>query len=281
LPYHLINILLQVDSARLFFLLSICFFIEEANSRQPKAFSWRHGLTLVFATLPYFVVLAWFITSLLSALGLVDLYTHRYSAGYSLVYDHFQYLAGMAPLALAAASIVRLTGASGSRSRWLRPLTAALLLLLLGAASWQRIWAFQSNQTLWTDAVAGNPQCWSCHYSLGVALLADGKADAAFPEFQKPVELNPGFAEAHNNLGLSPKASHLQQVLAIDPRLAEPHDDLGIVYAQSRQFAAATTEFQAALRLNPDDQNAHDNLSRVETADAQLAAAQHPSRRSN
>ena len=67
-------------------------------SLQPSGLSSR--------TRPYFFVLAWFITALFPALGLVDSYTHRYSAGYSLVYDHFQYLAGMAPLALAGAGIV-------------------------------------------------------------------------------------------------------------------------------------------------------------------------------
>ena len=362
----------HIDAAQWFSWLPVVVIIALLAALWPGRRAW---------TLPYFLVLAWFITALLPALGLVDPYTHRYSAGYSLFYDHFQYLASMAPLALLAAGTALL-------SLRYRYLAAAFLLLLLGATSWQRVWAFQSNESLWTDAVAGNPQCWSCHYSLGAAELAGGKAEEALPEFQKTVELNPRFAEARNNLGISlsqkgqvdaaidqfRKAAelkpefaeahynlgsalasegrpdeaaaefrtaftlnpdyaeahnnlglalaqkgmvdaalaqfqraleirpgfaeaqfnlghtllrngrpqegiaHLQESLRINPEMAEPHDDLGIAFAQKRQFDQARAEFQAALRLNPADQSARDNLIRVETAEAQLAASQHPSR---
>ena len=53
---------------------------------------------------PWFFVFAYFLAALLPVLGLVDNSIFRYS----LVFDHFQYLASMGPLALAGAGMVRL-----------------------------------------------------------------------------------------------------------------------------------------------------------------------------
>ncbi len=53
---------------------------------------------------PWFFVFAYFLVALLPVLGLVDNSIFRYS----LVVDHFQYLASMGPLALAGAGLVRL-----------------------------------------------------------------------------------------------------------------------------------------------------------------------------
>jgi len=52
---------------------------------------------------PYFFALAYFLMALLPVLGLVDHYILRYS----FVFDHFQYLASMGPLALAGAGLAR------------------------------------------------------------------------------------------------------------------------------------------------------------------------------
>src|SRR5438876_1094935 len=44
---------------------------------------------------------------------------------------------------------------------------------------------------------------------------------------------------------------------------AEPHYDLGSLYLLHTQLAKAKTEFEAVLRLNPDDFQAHGNLGAV------------------
>jgi hypothetical protein len=53
---------------------------------------------------PWFFAYAYFLVALLPVLGLFDNFIFRYS----LVFDHFQYLAAMGPLALAATGMVRL-----------------------------------------------------------------------------------------------------------------------------------------------------------------------------
>ena len=53
-----------------------------------------------------FFAFAYFLAALLPVLGLIDNYIFRYS----LVFDHFQYLASIGPLALVGTGLVRLFG---------------------------------------------------------------------------------------------------------------------------------------------------------------------------
>ena len=69
-----------------------------------------------------------FLAALLPVLGLVDNYIFRYS----LVFDHFQYLAGMGPLALAGAGMVRFADFVIPKKPWLQSILCAGLLLILG-----------------------------------------------------------------------------------------------------------------------------------------------------
>src|ERR1022692_562723 len=78
---------------------------------------------------PVFFSFAYFLAALLPVLGLVDQYFWRYS----FVGDHFQYLASMGPLALAAAAITTSLGFPWKGRPVLAPLLCGLLLLVLAA----------------------------------------------------------------------------------------------------------------------------------------------------
>ena len=218
------------------------------------------------STSPYFFVLAWFITALLPALGLFDPYTSRYSAAYSWVFLHFQYLAGMAPLALAGAGIVWLTATQ--KPRWMQPLAAAAVLLILGISSWQRAWAYQNQETLWTDTVAKNPTSWTGHAILGLTFSQQGRTDEAIAHFQKALEINPGYVDARNNLGIAlnlkgrsdEAIEQYTKALTLDPNYAQAHYNLGNVLFREGRSDEAIAHFKKALDINPDYPGADNNL---------------------
>ena len=101
-----------------------------------------------------FFAFAYFLVALLPALGLADNTIFRYS----LVFDHFQYLAGMSVLALAGAGMVRLADAVIPGKIWLQSILAAVLLLTLGIVSWQRAWVYESQETLWNGRTGQKSQ---------------------------------------------------------------------------------------------------------------------------
>ncbi len=101
-------------------------------------------------------------------------------------------------------------------------------------ASWQRTWVYESEWTLWTDALAKNQNCWAGYNNLGLSFFRKGQLDEAVAQFQKALEINPNDAEAHINLG---------NALF---RKGQPDE--------------AIAQFQKALEINPSDAEAHSNL---------------------
>jgi Tfp pilus assembly protein PilF len=233
---------------------------------------------------PFFFIFAYFLVALLPVLGLADNTIFRYS----LIFDHFQYLASMAPLALVGAGAVSLANFIIPKKLWLQSTLAAGLLLILGILSWQRTWAFESEETLWTDTLAKNPNCWVGHNNLGIALFQKGQLDEAMAQYQKALAINPNYAEVHNNLGnvflqkgqRDEAMEQYQKALGIDPNYDIAHYDLGIALFQKGQVDEAMVQYQKALELNPNYVEAHNNLGnaliqkgRMDEATVQLEKA--------
>src|SRR5271157_557698 len=108
----------------------------------------------------------------------------------------------MGPLALVGTGLARLSGFIIPKKPWLQLTLCAGLLLILGLASWQRTWAYESEETLWTDTLTKNPISWLGHNNLGLAFLRNEQRDGARMHFQKALEINPNYVEARSNLGL-------------------------------------------------------------------------------
>jgi len=212
----------------------------------------------------YFLALAYFLAALLPVLGLVDNYIFRYS----LVFDHFQYLASMGPLALAGAGLVRLANFMIPGRSWLQSTLCAGLLLILGILSWQRTWAYESEETLWTDTLAKNPNCEAGYINLGLALFQKGQMDEAIVHYQEALEIDPDNSQAHNNLGIAlckkgqadEAIAHFQKALEISPNFAKAQFNLGDALLIKGQVDKAMTHFQKALEIDPNYSQAHNNL---------------------
>jgi Tfp pilus assembly protein PilF len=209
----------------------------------------------------WFFVFAYFLTALLPVLGLVDMGFSRYS----FVADHFQYLASMGPLGLAGAGLVRLADFTISKRPWLQSVLGSGLLLVFGLLSWHRTWAYESDETLWTDTVARNPNCWLAHDSLAQALLKKGELDDAIAQFQKAEDLNPHSAEVHNNFGvallkkgeLDKAIPHFLKAQELNPNYDDAYNNLGVVLSKKGEQDEANAQFQKALELNPNNDNAN------------------------
>ena len=216
---------------------------------------------------PCFFAWVYFVIALLPIIGLVDHFFLRYS----FVADHFQYLAAMGPLALVAAAITRWEAKVGPGMPWLRSILGASLVLLFGVMSWQRSWAFQSQQELWTDTLTKNPDCWVGHLNLGTDLYEKGRVDEAMDQFQKTLAIHPGYAQAHNDLGsilfekgrLDEAMDQYQKALQIDPNSAEIHTNFGNVLSQLGRTNEAMPQYQKALKINPSYGKAYSNLGNL------------------
>jgi tetratricopeptide (TPR) repeat protein len=213
---------------------------------------------------PCFFVFAFFLTALLPVLGLVGTPIYQYS----LVFDHFQYLPSMGPLSLMGAGMAWLADFVIPKKTWLQSSFCAGLLLILGLLSWQRACAYESEETLWSDTLAKNPNCWLAYNNLGNAFLQKGQMDDAMAQFQEAIKINPGYDASRVNLGnalvkkgqVDDAIAQYQQVLESNPDYAAARDSLGTALFQKGQVDDAVTQYQKALEINPNNAIVHYNL---------------------
>jgi tetratricopeptide (TPR) repeat protein len=114
------------------------------------------------------------------------------------------------------------------------------------------------------------------HYDYAMLLFEGRKLDQAIPEFEAALKHNPNHPEAHYHLGraLYVKGDyegakvHYLETARLDPK-APVHNALGAAYFRLGQTSEAIAQFREALRLNPDDAEAAENLRFVLARDAQ------------
>lgn len=180
-----------------------------------------------------------FIGTLFPALGFVNVYPFVFS----FVADHFQYLASLGPIALAAAGVTLLM------QRWrVAPRTVVVLALVgvalpLSALSWQESRQYVDEETLYRTTLEGNPSSPMVHNNLGELLYA--RAGAANPDARLLAEAEGHYREA---LRLMPDA------------FPQARNNLGSTLMALGQFDDAVPEFREALRHRPDDSRIRGNL---------------------
>jgi tetratricopeptide (TPR) repeat protein len=255
---------------------NLCFIYPrwEPTARSVDAWLPLAGLLLVAAVLWYFRRASWargamsalgcFTVALLPVLAFFDIYFFRFS----FVADHFQYLAGIALIAMAVGAVGTLARRVGRRGRGFAGLVAVAVLLACGARTWGRVHVYSSSETLWRDTLAQNPNAWLAHNNLGVILGETGRPEDAIRHYEDALRIRPGYAEAHYNLGVMlfrqgrvrEAMDHWEQALRIDPGYARAHTYLGNALMQAEEFQQAAAEYEQALRIKPDYAEAHYNL---------------------
>jgi protein O-mannosyl-transferase len=213
---------------------------------------------------PAFFAFAYFLVALLPVLGLVDQYFWRYS----FVGDHFQYLASIGPLSLAAAAITTALGLPRKGRPVLMPLLCGTLLSVLGVLTTRECPKYYDSQTLWRSTIAENPGAWMAHNNLGAELMHAGRIDEAVAHFQRSLEIEPNNVSAHSNLGdglsqlgrTDEALAHYNRALEIDPLNIAAQNNLGAALLQLGRIEEAVPHLQKALEANPGFARARINL---------------------
>jgi tetratricopeptide (TPR) repeat protein len=207
-----------------------------------------------------------FAGTLVPVLGFVNLYGSLYSR----VWDHWQYHADLAPLALAGVALAHTGAWAGPRFRRAGPALGVALCVLFGALTWQRCGDFQNEETLYRTTLARNPDCWLAHNNLGrlLALTPEGLPEA-IEHYAAAGRLDPGRAELHYNLAnglaktgrVTEAEDEYEAALRLDPNYAEAHNALGNLLTHiDGRLPDAIAHYEQAVRLAPAMPDVHNNL---------------------
>ena len=236
----------------------------------------------------------------LLVLPVSGLLTIAYARGGTIIADHFQYLPSI-PLIAGIAAGAGYVWARGAR--WSRGAVGMVIIVALAAmasSTWARATVYRSEESLWRDTLAKNPDTWQGHNRLGQILFARGDFAAAADHYQRAAMLKPELAPNHNNLGLAyarqemfePAVAAYREAIARSPADAPSTATFRINLAnalgawgnnietqsgsldQARGlYEAAVAEYRAALDVERQNAAAHRNLGLVLLQLGQSAAA--------
>ncbi|KAB2653955.1 MAG: tetratricopeptide repeat protein [Verrucomicrobia bacterium] len=207
----------------------------------------RHKRPVARASL---FTLAAFVIALFPVLGFFDMYFMIFSR----VSDHLAYLPCATLLPLVASAVFLLKNAR------IRLLVAVMMVCPLLILTFQRAKVFHSDESLWRDTVAKNPNAWNAHNNLACNLAERGQLDDAINHFAVSLELNPKNAGAQQNYakGLVMKGKfseaepHFRAALELKPDDADTHVSYADAFASNRRLAEAIEHYRAALDIKPD-----------------------------
>jgi tetratricopeptide (TPR) repeat protein len=201
-----------------------------------------------------------FAGSIFPALGFFNIYYMRFS----LVADHFLYLASTGILLISVAGLAKLTGKKF-------PAFAIILILGLGHLTWKQIPIYKNNFALWSDTVQKNPNAWMAHYNLGNIFIAQQKHEEAISHYQQTIRIKPDFSLAPFNLGnalfaqkKTPEAIvQYQSAIRIKQDFVNAYNNLGVALFTEGKTEESIIQFRKAIKLQPDYVDARNNLEIV------------------
>ncbi len=218
-------------------------------------------------------VFLWYLLAILPASGF-------FAAGQQVAADRFTYLPSFGPAVLITLGIASLARKSRKRSAEVSAL-AGILLALWTTQTRRQTGLWRDSLSLWSYAVAANPQSELAVVNLGNVYRDRGELSEAVVYYRRALELNPDYELAHNNLGLTladqgkfaEAIEHYRLALKTNPRYARVYLNWGVALAGWGKPEEAKEYFRKSLRLSPEIIGAHYNLGTSLLDEGRLAEA--------
>ncbi len=212
---------------------------------------------------------------------------------YSLVADHYQYLALIAVMAAAAAGwslCLNHMRASQLGSMVVGGLALAIVAAFV-ATTRGECELYRDAAKLYETTLEKNPSSALLYNNLGyllfqrdeLSLQSTGKAafDDTIEQFQNAIQAKPDYAEAHNSLAnaynvtgrLKDAVTEYKAALEINPGYASAHANLGFALAKLERWQEAIDQYRQALAIRPSFPNASFNLANALRQTGQLPEA--------
>jgi protein O-mannosyl-transferase len=201
---------------------------------------------------PYLVVgWLWYLGMLVPVIGLIQVGSQAYA-------DRYTYL----PTIGLLVALVWFVGERVADSRSGRALaTGASFLVLAGLSTVtvRQVAVWKDTRTLFEHALAVTDDNAVAHEKLAEVLLQEGRTQLAVEHLETALRLQPGYGEAHVNLGIAlgmlgrngEAIAHFRAGLATN-ETAEARHNLAFTLAKTGRLDEAIPEYEAALRLDPD-----------------------------
>jgi len=243
---------------------------------------WEIGLAIVLLALVSAGVIAlrhkrpylltgwfWYLVMLLPVIGLIQVGSQAHADRYTYLPQIGLYL--LLAWAITDALTSRFaTGRirRGGLQRRIVAVTASLAIIALAWCAHVQASHWRNGESLWGHALAVTSGNFMAHDGLGQCLANRGRLDEAIDQFQKALNIAPGYPEIETNLilaltrkGRTDEAiTHLQTLLKEYPNNAQAHYDLGNALLRKGNSQGAIAAYEKTLSIQARYPAAHYNL---------------------
>src|SRR6266568_5648939 len=243
---------------------------------------WEIGLAIVLLALVSAAAIAlrhkrpylltgwfWYLVMLLPVIGLIQVGSQAHADRYTYLPQIGLYL--LLAWAIRDALTSRFaTGRirRGGLQRRILAVTASLAIIALAWCAHVQASHWRNGESLWGHALAVTSGNFMAHDGLGQCLANRGRLDEAIDQFQKALNIAPGYPEIETNLilaltrkGRTDEAiTHLQTLLKEYPNDAQAHYDLGNALLRKGNSQDAIAAYEKTLSIQARYPAAHYNL---------------------
>jgi Flp pilus assembly protein TadD len=223
---------------------------------------------------PYFLTAwFWFLGMLVPVSGIIQVGEQAHA-------DRYMYLPQIGLFII----VTWLAADSVSSWRYRRILLATAMassILLLMYSAWKQTSYWRDGRTLWTHALAVNPQNDTAYISFCDLDLRENRLDDAVFHARKALEIRPDSADAHSRLGVALSASgqneeaslHFKKALETHQIRPRTHYNIATLLLNSGHIDEAIAEFNRELQIQPEFVEAHNNLGIALTSKGEFDGA--------
>ena len=147
-------------------------------------------------------------------------------------------------------------------------IAAAMVLTAMGIGTYRQAGYWKNSSALFTHAIEVTQNNYIAHEHLAQELYKQGNPALAIEHYKKALEINPYYAESHNNRGIvysklgrwQEAIKDFSQAIKIKPDYADAHYNRGNAYLNLGRHQDAIESYKQAIRIKPDLAEAHYNL---------------------
>ncbi|HEX4342116.1 MAG TPA: tetratricopeptide repeat protein [Verrucomicrobiae bacterium] len=205
----------------------------------------------------------WFLGTLIPVIGLLQV-------GIQSMADRYTYLPAIGIFMIVAWGANRM----GERVKAPKAVLGGSAILILSACTaltHQQASYWQSTERLFSHSAAVTEDNYVALTCIGLARFHDGQFEEATNYYSRALEINPGYSDAMNNMGVALQGKDDEASIVWYRRalLMKPSDsgilyNLGNEFTVCKQYVEACDCFEAVLRIRPDHFEALNNLANVQ-----------------
>lgn len=201
--------------------------------------------------------------NLLPVLGIFQIYFMRFS----LVGDHWHYIAYIGPVILLVAPLAAWVGRQRDEIRLYSHAGAGFLLCLLCVLTWRQSSLYANERELWLHNIRHNREGWVAYHNAAVLFPRGSQESLDF--FSEAINLNPEYHEAYFGRGqtysargqLQKAAEDFNKAVSIRDDYFLAQNELGLVYLRAGAISNAIPCFRKAIKTRPNMLDARINLA--------------------